>query len=96
MQARKLKLALVSAALLGSLAASGAHAQSDTLWDDLYLKGLQRMTMMKMMDTDGDHKVTKAEFMHHSDMMFAQMDRNSDGDLDEDEWTTLIKLGQKH
>jgi hypothetical protein len=34
--------------------------------------------------------------MHHSEMMFAQMDRNSDGYLDEDEWTKLIKLGQKH
>ena len=95
MQARKLTIALASAALLGSLAASSAFAASDTLWDDLYLKGLQRMTMMKMMDTDGDHKVTKAEFMHHSEMMFAQMDRNGDGVLDEDEWTKLIKLTNK-
>ena len=38
--------------------------------------------MMKMIDKDGDHAVTKDEFMKHMDTMFAMMDKNGDGKLD--------------
>lgn len=40
---------------------------------------------MKMMDTDKDSKVSKEEFMKHHEDMFATMDKNKDGALDESE-----------
>lgn len=88
MKARHLNIALASAALLGALGSSTAFAAgpSDTIWDDPFLRGLQRMPMMKMMDTNADHKVSKDEFMHHADMTFKMMDRNSDGVIDQIEW----------
>lgn len=93
MKIRNSKLAALSAAMiLGSLAGSSAFAASDTLWDEFFLKGMQRLEMMKMMDANHDHKVTREEFMHHTEMTFAAMDRNSDGYIDEDEWTKLIRL----
>ena len=93
MKARHLNVALASAALLGVLGSSPvlAAGPSDSIWDDAFLRGLQRMPMMKMMDTNGDHKVSKEEFMHHAEMMFAKMDRNSDGVIDEIEWLKDFK-----
>ncbi len=93
MKARQLKFGLAAATLLGALGSSSAIAAgpSDTIWDDPFLRGLQRMPMMKMMDGNGDHKVTKEEFMHHMDMIFQKMDRNGDGYIDEAEWLKNLR-----
>jgi hypothetical protein len=49
-------------------------------------EGMRTMKMMKAMDKDADHKVTKQEFMAHHDKIFAMMDKNKDGKLSADEW----------
>lgn len=40
---------------------------------------------MKTLDTDGDGKITQAEFSQHHEAMFKQADTNGDGVLDADE-----------
>ena len=42
-------------------------------------KGMRTMKMMKMMDTDGDHKVTKEEFMAYHEMIWKKMDKSGKG-----------------
>jgi hypothetical protein len=39
-----------------------------------------------MMDTDGDHKVTKDEFISHHKKIFTAMDKDASGDLNPQEW----------
>ena len=51
-----------------------------------YSRQLRKMAMMKIMDTDGDHKVTKAEFLKFHQDVFAGMDKNSDQELNPQEW----------
>ena len=51
-----------------------------------YSRELRSMKMMKMMDTDGDHKVTKAEFLAHQDLIFTKLDTTADGELAATEW----------
>lgn len=41
----------------------------------------QRGEMMRMMDKDGDGKVSKAEFLAGAEERFAKMDKNGDGFL---------------
>ena len=47
---------------------------------------------MKMMDTDGDGKVTKDEFMQGHETMFGKMDANGDGVIDADEQSAAMKM----
>ena len=56
-----------------------------------YVRGLQDMKMMKMMDTNGDGMVSKEEFMKYHEKMFDMMDKNKDGMVDKAEWPA--KLG---
>ncbi|MGB4812747.1 MAG: EF-hand domain-containing protein [Methylophilaceae bacterium] len=51
-----------------------------------YNRELRNMKMMKMMDTDGDHNVTKDEFLKYNESIFTAMDKNSDEQLDPQEW----------
>lgn len=59
-----------------------AGAEDETLYTRDFRKEFGTMKMMKMMDKDGDHAVTKEEFMNHMDAIFAKMDKNQDGKLD--------------
>ena len=43
--------------------------------------GHQRGEMMRMMDSDGDGKISKAEFVAGAEQRFAKMDKNGDGFL---------------
>jgi hypothetical protein len=51
-----------------------------------YNRELHKMALMKAMDTDGDHKVTKSEFLKFHQDTFASMDKNGDKQLDPQEW----------
>ena len=96
MKLRQFKPALIAGALLATAYAGSAAAYSDTLWDDIFAQNMARLEMMKMYDANSDHTVDKTEFMHHADMMFAKMDADSNGVIDEDEWGKLIRLSPKY
>ena len=78
------RLALISAALL---VASLAHA------DDMvsfatggYARGLRTMAEMHKIDTDGDGTVSKAEWLVYQEKVFAALDKNKTGVVDEKEF----------
>tara|TARA_R100000005_G_scaffold96440_1_gene83351 strand:- start:982 stop:1515 length:534 start_codon:yes stop_codon:yes gene_type:complete len=56
------------------------------------MKGRHGARMLKILDTDGDGTVSKAEFVAASDNRFAAADENKDGALSADE---LAKMGPK-
>jgi len=68
---------------------SQAHAEASTFWDDLIMKGMARMEVMHKMDGNGDHMVSKAEFMEAQGALFAAMDKNHDNMIDEGEWKSF-------
>ena len=51
-----------------------------------YSRELRSMKMMGLMDSDGDHKVTRDEFLNHHRAVFAKLDTSSDQELDATEW----------
>ena len=51
-----------------------------------YSRELRSMKMMRLMDTDGDHKVTRDEFLNHHRAVFAKLDTSTDQQLDPQEW----------
>lgn len=80
---RKIGMAAMTMGLI--LVASGpvrADVDESSIWTRDFHKAFGTMKMMKMMDKDGDHTVSKEEFMKHMETMFAMMDKNHDGKLD--------------
>jgi hypothetical protein len=59
-----------------------------------YNRELRSMKMMKMMDTDGDHKVTRDEFLNYHRAVFAKRDTSGDQQLDAQEWAANILSGK--
>jgi hypothetical protein len=51
-----------------------------------YSRELRKMKMMGLMDADGDHKITKDEFLTHQQKIFSTMDKSNDQQLDAQEW----------
>ena len=51
-----------------------------------YSHELRKMEMMKSIDADGDHKVSKQEFVSYHQALFKTMDANGDKQLDPQEW----------
>jgi hypothetical protein len=51
-----------------------------------YSRELRSMKMMRLMDADGDHKVTREEFLNHHRAVFAKLDSSTDQQLDAQEW----------
>lgn len=51
-----------------------------------YSRELRSMKMMRLMDTDGDHKVTRDEFLNHHRAVFSKLDTSTDQQLDAQEW----------
>lgn len=70
------------------LASGPAHADVDesTVWTRDFQKSFRTAKMMKMIDKDGDHSVTKDEFVKHMETVFEMMDKNRDGKLDTKEF----------
>lgn len=59
-----------------------------------YNREIRKMAMMKAIDSDGDHKVSKEEFLAFHQSVFNKMDKSSDQQLSAQEWTGKI-LGGK-
>ena len=55
-----------------------------------YSRELRSMKMMKMMDTDGNHEVTREEFLNYHRNVFAKRDTSGDQQLDAQEWASKI------
>ncbi|MEO8417462.1 MAG: calcium-binding protein [Methylophilaceae bacterium] len=51
-----------------------------------YSRELRSMKMMKMMDADGDHKVTKEEFLKYHQALFDAMDKKGTKMIDPQDW----------
>jgi hypothetical protein len=81
------KLHVLAALSAGLLCASLAHA------DDMvsfatggYARGLRTMAEMHKIDTDGDGTVSKAEWLAYQEKVFAALDKNKTGEIDEKEF----------
>ncbi len=59
-----------------------------------YSRELRTMKMMKAMDTDGNHKVSRDEFIGFHQQLFAAMDKKGDGQITAQEWAGKV-LGGK-
>lgn len=55
-----------------------------------YSRELRSMKMMGMMDTDGDHKVTRAEFLAYHQTIFAHKDTSGDKEISAQEWAAKL------
>jgi Ca2+-binding EF-hand superfamily protein len=51
-----------------------------------YNKEIHTMGMMKMIDANGDHMVSTAEFTDYNGALFETLDVNKDGFVDAKEW----------
>jgi hypothetical protein len=51
-----------------------------------YSRELRSMKMMRLMDADGDHKVTRDEFLNHHRAVFAKLDTTGNQELSAREW----------
>ena len=51
-----------------------------------YSRELRSMKMMRLMDSDGNKKVTRDEFLNHHRAVFAKLDTSSDQEIDSTEW----------
>jgi Ca2+-binding EF-hand superfamily protein len=51
-----------------------------------YSRELRSMKMMGMMDADGDHKVTREEFLAYHQAIFAHKDTSGDKEISAQEW----------
>lgn len=80
-----MKLNLGLAVLLGVVTMQVAQAAE--LFTGGYAREFQTMGMMKILDADGNHMVTEAEFNQYHTAVFNGLDRNQDGRLDQSEWT---------
>ncbi|MBC7945993.1 MAG: hypothetical protein H7X91_12195 [Burkholderiales bacterium] len=83
------------AAVIAVMASSMACVSVASAADDVMLstggyarggKGLRTEKVMKTMDKDGDHMVSKDEFTKMHEAMFAKMDKNKDGMISTEEW----------
>ena len=59
-----------------------------------YSRELRSMKMMRLMDTDGDHKVTRDEFLNYHRAVFAKLDTSIDQELSATEWSMKGLLGK--
>jgi len=59
-----------------------------------YARELRSMKMMKVMDADGNHEVTRDEFLSHHKNVFGMQDKSADGQIDAQEWVAKIVGGK--
>lgn len=59
-----------------------------------YARELRSLKMMKAMDTDKDHLVTREEFLAYHKNVFSLQDKSADGQIDAQEWAAKIVGGK--
>ena len=59
-----------------------------------YSRELRSMKMMRLMDADGNHEVTREEFLAHHKNVFGMQDKSADGQIDAQEWVAKIVGGK--
>ena len=69
-----------------ALAALSANADQASIGSGGYAVAMHKMEVMKVVDANGDHMVTKAEFDDYYGKVFDELDANKDGVLDANEW----------
>ena len=81
------KVAIISGLLLSVAAISlPAYAADAMVGTGGYVRQLQKMEMMKMLDADGNHMVTAAEADTYYNSVFDALNKDSDDSLDAKEW----------
>ena len=87
---KALLAAMAIASFLSVSVAQAAETDVQKLWQSSGYatpgKGMRTMKMMGMMDTNGDHKVTKDEFMAYHQMIWEKMDSKHLGYIDVNTW----------
>jgi len=58
-----------------------------------YSRELRKIKMMGLMDADGDHKITKDEFIAHQQKIFSTLDKSGDQQLSSQEWAAKALSG---
>lgn len=87
MNVKTKKLAGVVATLLAAFVFSAPAFSADAmLGTGGYARQMHKLEMMKMLDADGNHMVTNAEFDDYYGSVFTALDANGDGVVDEKEW----------
>ncbi|HET6630576.1 MAG TPA: hypothetical protein VFG91_12445 [Woeseiaceae bacterium] len=89
---RKLLSAILAATLITS-AASMLMAQETEPGMKRMHRGMQAM---KDMDADGNGEISKEEFVKAHEEMFASMDENGDGKLDQEEQRAMMEKMMRH
>ena len=89
------KVALISSMLLSVAAISlPAFAADATLGTGGYAREMHKMAMMKMLDANGDHMVSKEEYDDYYGKIFDELDANHDGVVDATEWAGPTKASK--
>ena len=89
------KIALISSMLLSVAAISlPAFAADATLGTGGYAREMHKMAMMKMLDANGDHMVSKEEYDDYYGKIFDELDANHDGVVDATEWAGPTKASK--
>jgi Ca2+-binding EF-hand superfamily protein len=90
MTTKQLKRVALMGAMFGAIAVAAPAQAGEIQFPETFIQQLQTHKTMAAMDMDGDHKVTRKEFMHMQEELFKRMDRNNNGVVDEEEWMQLI------
>lgn len=68
------------------VAVSGVASADAMLGSGGYARQVHTMETMKMIDADGNHMVSSAEFMDYYGSIFDALDTDNDGSIDAKEW----------
>ena len=82
------KVAIISGMLLSVAAISlPVFAAEAMVGTGGYAREMHKMGMMKMLDANGDHMVTKEEYDEYYGKIFDELDTDHDGAVEAKEWT---------
>jgi hypothetical protein len=81
-----MKTQITLAAMLSAALFSATLAAEPTFGTGGYSRQLHTLEQMKMLDADGDHMVSRAEYTGYYGSLFEALDANRDGTVDATEW----------